>query len=82
MTTLSSREINQDFGRAKRAAAKDAVIITDRGNPTHVLLNIEEYRRLSDSAESGTDARASDDTVDLDDYIPGRSFPSRKVIFD
>jgi prevent-host-death family protein len=82
MTTLSSREINQDFGRAKKAASKDPVIITDRGNPTHVLLNIEEYRRLSDSAESVTDALASDDTVDLDDYIPGRSFPSRKVLFD
>jgi prevent-host-death family protein len=82
MTTISSREINQDFGRAKKVASKDPVIITDRGKPTHVLLNIEEYRRLSDSAESVTDALSSDDTVNLDDYIPERSFPSRKVIFD
>lgn len=45
-TTLSSREFNQDTGRAKRAAKLGPVIITDRDEPTHVLLSIEEYRRL------------------------------------
>jgi prevent-host-death family protein len=46
-TTLSSREFNQDTSRAKKAAAKGPVIITDRGRPAHVLLSIEEYERLS-----------------------------------
>lgn len=46
-TTLSSREFNQDASRAKRAAANGPVFITDRGRPAHVLLSIEEYRRLS-----------------------------------
>jgi PHD/YefM family antitoxin component YafN of YafNO toxin-antitoxin module len=47
ITTLSSREFNHDTGRAKRAAAKGPVFITDRGKPAHVLLTIKEYRRLS-----------------------------------
>ena len=47
ITTLSSREFNQDTSRAKRAAKKGPVFITDRGEPSHVLLSIEEYRKLT-----------------------------------
>jgi prevent-host-death family protein len=47
ITTLSSREFNQDTGRAKKATAQGPVIITDRGEPAHVLLSIKEYRRLT-----------------------------------
>ncbi len=47
MTVMSSREFNQDTGRAKKAAADGPVFITDRGRPAHVLLSIEDYRRLS-----------------------------------
>lgn len=46
ITTLSSREFNQDVGRAKKAAKNGPVFITDRGRPAHVLLSIEDYRRL------------------------------------
>ena len=48
VTTLSSREFNQDTGAAKRAAANGPVIITDRGRPAHVLLTFEDYRKLSE----------------------------------
>jgi prevent-host-death family protein len=82
MTILSSREVNQDFGRAKRAASESPVIITDRGRPSHVLLDIESYRKLTDPQESVIEGLASDDTVELDSYIPDRNFPTRKVIFD
>lgn len=51
-TTISSREFNQDTGRAKKAAASGPVFITDRGQPAHVLLNIEEYRRLSGTGKN------------------------------
>lgn len=47
VTTLSSREVNQDLGRAKRASNSGPVIITDRGRPSHVLLSFEEYQRLT-----------------------------------
>ena len=45
--TLSSREFNQDTSRAKKAASKGPVFITDRGKPAHVLLSIQEYQCLS-----------------------------------
>jgi len=47
ITTLSSREFNRDTSRAKKAAAKGPVFITDRGKPAHVLLSIQEYQRLA-----------------------------------
>ncbi len=43
---ISSREFNQDVSRAKRAADRGPVIITDRGEPAYVLLRHETYRRL------------------------------------
>jgi prevent-host-death family protein len=46
MKTMTSREANQDFSRAKRAAKTGPVIITERGRPANVLLSYEEYRRL------------------------------------
>ncbi|HEY8471193.1 MAG TPA: type II toxin-antitoxin system Phd/YefM family antitoxin [Natronosporangium sp.] len=46
VTTLSSREFNQDTGRAKTAARSGPVFITDRGRPAHVLLTFEDYQRL------------------------------------
>ncbi len=49
--TISSREFNQDVGRAKRAARSGPVVITDRGRPAHVLLSFEEYR-ASDEYEA------------------------------
>ncbi len=47
ITTLSSREFNQDASRAKKAASEGPVFITDRGRPAHVLLTIEDYQRLT-----------------------------------
>ncbi|MDQ2832634.1 MAG: type II toxin-antitoxin system Phd/YefM family antitoxin [Acidobacteriota bacterium] len=47
VSTISSREFNQDTGRAKKAAKKGPVFITDRGRAAHVLLTIEEYDRLT-----------------------------------
>lgn len=46
VTTVSSRDLNQDLGRAKRAALQGPVVITDRGRPSHVLLSYADYRRL------------------------------------
>ena len=56
ITTFSSREVNQDLGRAKKAARHGPVIITDRGRPAHVLLSIEEYRRLTASRRNIVEA--------------------------
>lgn len=45
ITTLSGREFNQDIAKAKRAAEKGPVIITDRGNPAFVLQRYDDWRR-------------------------------------
>ena len=45
-TTMKSRELNQDVGRANRAAKSGPVFITDRGKRAHVLLSIEDYQWL------------------------------------
>ena len=62
ITTLSSREFNQDTSRAKKAASEGPVFITDRGKPAHVLLSIEEYQRITSRhrniVEALSDARA------------------------
>ena len=47
ITTLTSREFNQDATKAKRAAQSGPVIITDRGRPAHVLLTFAEYKKLT-----------------------------------
>jgi prevent-host-death family protein len=52
ITTISSREFNQDTSRAKKAAASGPVFITDRGAPAHVLLTIADYQRLTAGQDS------------------------------
>ena len=52
ITTLSSREFNQDSSKAKKAAKSGPVFITDRGRLAHVLLSVEEYQRLTGGASS------------------------------
>lgn len=66
VTTLSGRELNQDLGRAKRAANAGPVIITDRGRPAHVLLSYREYRQLTGSAPTLADLLAAPDAAGVD----------------
>lgn len=57
-TTMTSREFNQDTSKAKSAARKGPVFITDRGHPAHVLLTIDEYQRLVGNGTSLAEALA------------------------
>lgn len=45
-THITSREFNQNTSEAKKATRNGPVIITDRGEPAHVLMSIDEYRKL------------------------------------
>lgn len=67
-TTLSSRELNQDVTRAKKATRSGPVFITDRGEPAHVLLSIEDYRRLTCEHHNIVEALSMPglSTIDLD----------------
>lgn len=66
ITTISSRAFNQDASGAKRAAATGLVVITDRGRPSHVLMSIEEYRRLTGRHASIVDLLADPSDVPFD----------------
>ena len=66
ITSLSSREFNQDASRAKKAAKDGPVFITDRGRLAHVLLTVEEYQRLSGASSSIIDMLAMPDVADID----------------
>ena len=65
ITTLSSREFNQDASGAKKAARKGPVFITDRGRPAHVLLTIEEYRKITGGSASIIDLLAMPGVEDV-----------------
>lgn len=66
ITTLSSREFNQDTSRAKQAASKGPVFITDRGRPAHVLMTIEEYQKLTGCQTSIIDQLAMPGAEDIE----------------
>jgi prevent-host-death family protein len=66
ITTLSSREFNQDTSRAKKAAKRGPVIITDRGRPSHVLMTIEEYRKITDKKENILDLLAMPEAAEIE----------------
>ena len=71
ITTLTSREFNQDTSRAKKAAKSGPVFITDRGRPAHVLLTIEEYQRVTASQSSIVDLLAMPGIADIE-FEPAR----------
>ena len=65
ITTVSSREFNQDASGAKKAASKGPVFITDRGRPAHVLLTIEAYRKITGGTASIIDMLAMPGVEDI-----------------
>ena len=92
--TITSREFNQHTGRAKAAADKGPVIITDRGEPAYVLLSNDDYRRLSGSRmtterkfvsilDALADPNYQPGDPDLMDFIPPRTIdPPRDPFAD
>jgi len=65
ITKLSSREFNQDTSKAKRAAKRGPVFITDRGRPSHVLLTAEEYQRIVGGQKSIADLLAMSEAAEI-----------------
>ncbi len=77
ITTLTSREFNQDLARAKRAAASGPVFVTDRGRPSYVLIAYEEWALIAGQGKSIADALyGSRDAAAVEfDVVPDRSVP-------
>nr|VFK52527.1 MAG: prevent-host-death family protein [Candidatus Kentron sp. TC] len=70
--TLSSRDFNQHTSRAKKASREGPIFITERGRPTHVLLDIEDYRNLTGDRMTLADALAQPDGPDFE-FDPPRA---------
>lgn len=70
ITTLSSRQFNQDASKAKKAAMTGPVIITDRGRPAHVLLTFDEYRKIIGGHTKIADLLAMPGIEDIELMIP------------
>ena len=79
VTSLSSREVNHDVSKAKKAAQAGPVIITDRGKPSHVLMTYREFERLTGKRRNLVDALSMPglSTIDLD--TPRAEIASREV---
>jgi prevent-host-death family protein len=77
ITTLSSRQFNQDASKAKKAAEAGPVIITDRGRPAHVLLTFDEYRRITGGRIKIADLLSMPGAEHLELEIPTSRDPAR-----
>jgi prevent-host-death family protein len=83
ITTMTSREFNQDASKAKRAAGDGPVFITDRGRPALVLLTIEDYWRLVDRGGSIGDLLSMPpDAEDIELPLGKRGFSLKIPEFD
>jgi prevent-host-death family protein len=78
--TMTSREFNQDTSAAKKAAEAGPLIITDRGEPAHVLLTFEEWRRLSGGRRSLAQALADPTTADIEFEPPRLDGPIARPV--
>jgi prevent-host-death family protein len=81
ITTLSSRELNQDVTKAKKATKDGPVFITDRGKPAHVLLSFEEYQRLTQQRRNIADALAMPGIEDIEFDPPRAGITTRPAEF-
>ena len=70
ITTLSSREFQQNANQAQKAAHNGPVFITNRGRTAHVLLSYEEYQRLTGSRRNIVEALSMPGLEDTELDIP------------
>ena len=70
ITTVSSRQFNQDASGAKKAAKDGPVFITDRGRPAHVLLTFDEYKKITGGRPKIADLLAMPGIEDVELEIP------------
>jgi len=77
ITTLSSRQFNQDASKAKKAAKAGPVFITDRGRPAHVLLTFDEYRKITGARTKIADLLAMPGIEDVELDVPQSRDPAQ-----
>ncbi|UXS05474.1 type II toxin-antitoxin system Phd/YefM family antitoxin [Agrobacterium tumefaciens] len=71
-TRLTSRELNHNVGRAKKAAEAGPVVIIVRGRPSHVLMTYREFERLTGKHRNLVDSLSMPGLSNID-FDPSRS---------
>ncbi len=80
-SVITSQDFNRHISQAQRNCETEPVFITNRGRLAYVLLNYEEYRRLSNNesiAEALSAPAEMGDMIDLEferSHIEPRVFP-------
>ncbi|MEM1019346.1 MAG: type II toxin-antitoxin system Phd/YefM family antitoxin [Sphingomonadales bacterium] len=82
ITKISSRELNQDVGKAKKAAQQGPVLITDRGRPAHVLLTYEAFERLSKQTPTLAECLSMQGLSDIEFEPAKLSMSAKPAAFD
>jgi PHD/YefM family antitoxin component YafN of YafNO toxin-antitoxin module len=72
MTVITTREFAKDHQKAREAATRGPVFITEDGKATHVILSIDDFIRLHPSVENSLADRVSMDVDDDIDFEPER----------
>ena len=80
-TTLTSREFNRNPSAAKRASNMGPVFITNRNDPQHVLLSIEDYYKLRGERYSLVDALSMPGLSDIEFEPPRTRIESNQTNF-
>ncbi|MBN4055264.1 type II toxin-antitoxin system Phd/YefM family antitoxin [bacterium AH-315-K03] len=76
ITTLPSREFNQNPSTARKASIDGPVFITDRGEPVQVILDINDYRKLTKTEKTIADIFSpTKELAELD-------FEPEKIVWD
>ncbi len=66
LTTLTSRKLNQNVGRAKKAEKSGPDFFADRGKPAHVPPSVEECPRLAEQRHSLAEALSMPGLADIE----------------
>jgi prevent-host-death family protein len=82
ITTLSAREFNQKLGKAKKMAKDGPVFVTERGRQTHVLLDVEEYRKITRSGKSIGELLSCPAAAEIDIEFEKIEFDFKPAEFD
>ncbi|GAB96041.1 prevent-host-death family protein [Kineosphaera limosa] len=69
MSVVSARTFNQSPSAVKAMAKEGPVIVTDRGRPTIVVMDYDEYERLSDGGGSVRDSLVIDVDVEFEPVV-------------
>ena len=70
ITTLSSREFQQNANQAQKAARTGPVFITNRGRPAHVLLSYEEYQCITGGRRNLVESLSAPGLADIEVEFP------------